>query len=300
MRVLVSGSTGLIGSRLVRQLSAAGDAVVRLVRGPSPAPGETIEWSPEEGRIDMARLEGFDAIVHLAGESIASGRWSESRKKKIRDSRLVGTRNLAERVAKLTRPPKVVVSASAIGIYGDRGEELLDESSASGSGFLAEVCRGWENTAQPFAAAGARLVLLRTGIVLDRAGGALAKMRLPFSLGLGGRLGSGRQYMSWISLEDIVGAIRHALVTPSLQGPVNGVAPAPVTNAEFTRVLGRVMRRPTLFPVPQAAARLLLGEMADALLLASQRVSPARLLAAGYNFRHPELAPALKAALSSR
>lgn len=298
MRVLISGSTGLIGQRLVDDLTRNGDTVVRLVRGASPVTGEKIQWSPATGDVDASRLEGFDAVIHLAGESIADGRWTEAKKKRIRDSRTIGTRHLSERLAKLAAPPKVFVSSSAIGYYGDRGETPVDETATPGSGFLPDVCRDWEDATQPAAARGIRVVLIRTGIVLDANGGALAKMKLPFSLGVGGRLGDGRQYMSWISLDDIVGAYRHAIATPSLSGPVNGVAPEAVTNSDFTRALGRALHRPTIFPVPQFAASLLLGEMADALLFASQRIVPTRLLSTGYRFLHPDLDSALKAALA--
>ena len=298
MRVLISGSTGLIGQRLVDDLTRNGDTVVRLVRGASPVTGEKIQWSPATGDVDASRLEGFDAVIHLAGESIADGRWTEAKKKRIRDSRTIGTRHMSERLAKLAAPPKVFVSSSAIGYYGDRGETPVDETATPGSGFLPDVCRDWEDATQPAAARGIRVVLIRTGIVLDANGGALAKMKLPFSLGVGGRLGDGRQYMSWISLDDIVGAYRHAIATPSLSGPVNGVAPEAVTNSDFTRALGRALHRPTIFPVPQFAASLLLGEMADALLFSSQRIVPTRLLSTGYRFLHPDLDSSLKAALA--
>lgn len=296
MRVLISGSTGLIGRKLTADLSAAGDTVVRLVRRASGS-DDAISWNPETGEVDSSHLEGFDAVVHLAGESIANGRWTPAKKRRIRDSRVVGTRHLAEVLAKLSRPPQVFVGASAIGIYGNRGDEVLDESSPPGSGFLADVCQEWEDAARPLSAADIRLALVRTGVVLDGKGGALAQMKLPFLLGLGGRLGDGRQYMSWISLEDIVGAFRHAMTNREVTGPINGVAPAPVTNAEFTRALGKALHRPTLFPVPRIGARILLGEMSDALLFASQRVSPTRLLATGYRFRHADLASALSEAL---
>jgi uncharacterized protein (TIGR01777 family) len=235
-----------------------------------------------------------EAVVHLSGESIAAGRWTAARKASIRDSRIRGTSLLAGVLAKLAQPPKVLVSASAIGYYGDRSEELLREDSAPGSDFLAGVCRQWEASTEAASRAGIRTVHLRTGIVLARNGGALAKMVLPFKLGVGGRIGSGRQYMSWIHLEDEVNAILHCLNTADLRGAVNAVAPAAVTNAEFTKVLGRVLRRPTLFPLPALAARIMLGEMADALLLSSQRVEPARLAATGFRFRYSDLEAALR------
>lgn len=299
MRILISGSTGLIGRRLVEELQREGHAVVRLVRRSSPAPEDKVVWSPETGRIESGSLDGLDAVIHLAGEGIASGRWTSERKKRIRDSRVVGTRHLAEALAKLPSPPRVLVSSSAIGYYGDRGDVLLDESQPPGADFLAEVCQAWEAAAQPAALAGIRVAQLRTGLVLDGKGGALARIKIPFLLGVGGRLGDGRQYMSWISLDDVVGAFLHILKTPSLSGPVNGVAPSPVTNAEFTASLGRSLHRPTIFPLPKFAGRLLMGEMAEALLFSSQRVTPQRLLASGYRFRHPDLDSALRAAFVS-
>jgi uncharacterized protein (TIGR01777 family) len=244
--------------------------------------------------VDTGGLEDMDAVVHLAGENIASGRWTAERKRRIRDSRVRGTRLLADSLARLKEPPKVLVCASAIGYYGNRPEETVNEDSSSGSGFLPEVCREWEKATKPAEESGIRVVGTRFGIVLSPSGGALAKMLLPFRLGAGGKIGSGQQYMSWISLDDAIGAIDHALVTESLAGAVNVVAPRPVTNSEFTKTLGQVLRRPTLFPMPAIAARLLLGEMAEELLLASIRVEPARLLATGYKFRHPDLEGALR------
>jgi len=294
MNTLVTGSSGLVGSGLVPSLSADGHRVLRLVRS-APGPGESsAQWDPDRGRLDPACLEGLDAVVHLAGENIASGRWSARKKARIRDSRAGGTRLLCEALSRLSRPPRVLVCASAIGYYGDRGEEILREDSPPGKGFLAEVCQAWESAAEPAARKGIRVVHLRFGAVLSPAGGALAKMLPPFRLGVGGRLGDGRQYLSWVSIDDAVGAIRHALATDSLRGPVNGVAPEPITNQEFTRTLGKVLSRPTLFPMPAFAARLAFGEMADALLLSSSRVEPARLVASAYRFRHPALEPALR------
>ena len=293
MRILVSGATGLIGSALVRHLTAGGDEVTRLTRA-QPRPGEAaIRWDPAAGTLEPADLEGFDAVIHLAGESIAGGRWTAAKKARIRESRVRGTGLLAECLARSTRPPRVLLSASAIGYYGNRGDEDIDEQSPPGSGFLPEVCRDWEAAAQPAEAAGIRLVYLRTGLVLSPAGGALAKMLPPFRLGLGGRIGSGWQYVSWITLHDEVEAIRHAIVTDSLAGPVNLVAPGPVTNRELTRALGRVLRRPALLPAPAFALRIMLGEMAEALLLSGARVLPRRLLDTGFTFRDPELEGAL-------
>jgi hypothetical protein len=266
--------------------------VIRVVRRP-PAPGEVF-WDPTRGRIDVAGLEGVDAVVHLAGESIAAGRWTAERKRRIRASRVDGTRLLAGALGQLTRKPAVLVSASAIGIYGDRNDEELDEGSAPGSGFLADVGRDWEAATETAAAAGIRVVLARMGIVLAREGGALGKMLPPFRLGLGGPLGRGSQWMSWITREDAVAAILATLERPGLAGPVNTVAPAPVTNAEFTRLLAAAVSRPALFPVPALALELLFGEMAREALLASQRVVPRKLLAAGFRFADPVLGPALR------
>jgi hypothetical protein len=294
MNVAVTGSSGLIGSALVSSLAAAGHRVFRLVRGVVPG-ADCIRWDPTGAGVrDMALLEGMDAAVHLAGESIAGGRWTERRKAEIRRSRVDGTARLVEALAKLARRPKVLAVASAIGYYGDRGGETLTEESPGGGDFLAQVCREWEAAAAPGAQAGMRVVNLRFGIVLSLAGGALPKMLLPFKFGAGGKVGTGAQYWSWIALDDVVGAIEHALAAEALVGPVNVVAPAAVTNAEFTRVLGRVLRRPTIAPLPALAARLLLGEMADALLLASARVVPRRLQETGYPFRLPELEGALR------
>ncbi len=292
MRILVTGSSGLIGSSLVPFLTTGGHGVTRLVRSQKSG-DEPVLWDPEAGTLDVARLEGLDAVVHLAGENIAE-RWTAEKKSKIRDSRVNGTRLLAESLARLGEPPKVFVCASAIGYYGDRGDEILREESPSGSGFLAEVCRQWEAAAQPAAEKGIRVANLRIGVVLSLAGGALAKMLPPFRMGAGGTIGSGRQYMSWIALDDVIGAIYHALTHETLRGSVNAVAPNPVTNREFTQTLGRVLSRPTLLPMPAFAARLAFGEMADELLLASTRVEPARLLATGFVFGYPELEGALR------
>jgi len=293
VRILVTGASGLIGSALVSYLTAGGHAVTRLIRAqPRPGQGE-VHWDPETGKLDPMVLQGVDAAVHLAGESIAQ-RWTPERKAKILKSRARGTRLLSESFARLTQPPCVFLCASAIGYYGDRGEEVLTEDSPSGVGFLAEVCRGWEAACAAAVQKGIRVVNLRMGIVLSAAGGVLPRMLLPFRMGLGGRIGSGRQYMSWIALDELVGVIIHALTCDILAGPVNAVAPHPVTNLEFTRTLGRVLRRPTVLPVPAFAARLALGEMADSLLLASARVEPARLAASGYAFRYPELEGALR------
>ena len=294
MKVLVSGSSGLVGSALVPFLTGGGHQVVRLVRSePGPEASEVC-WDPETGSIDRAGLKGVDAAVHLAGESIAAGRWTAARSARILESRVKGTRLLAETLAELEQPPKALVSASAVGYYGDRGEETLREESGSGSAFLSEVCRQWEAATEPAAAAGIRVVNLRFGVILASAGGALPRLLTPFRLGGGGTLGSGKQFMSWVALDDVVGSILHALTTEALRGPVNAVGPQAVTNREFTKALGRALGRPTLFPMPACAARLAFGEMADELLLASQRVEPAKLLASGYQFRFPDLEGALR------
>jgi uncharacterized protein (TIGR01777 family) len=293
MKILVSGSSGLVGSALLPALAAAGDEVVRLVRRKSENERE-IGWDPARGVSEPERLEGFDGVVHLAGEGIAAGRWTAERQKRIRESRVVGTRVLCEALARTRHRPAVLVAASAVGAYGDRGNELLSESSPRGAGFLAEVCRDWEAATAPAADVGVRVVSLRTGIVLAKHGGALAKMLLPFRLGLGGPIGNGNQFMSWIALDDHVAAIRYALVAGALSGPVNAVAPNPVQNREFTRVLARVLRRPAIFPLPAFAARILLGKMADELLLSGQRVVPERLSSAGFIFAHPQLEGALR------
>ena len=298
MRILVSGASGLVGSALVAQLVADGHVVVPLVREALTSAREAVLWQPAEGTIDASALEGFDAVVHLAGENIAARRWTTAQKQRIRESRVGGTRLLADALARTRHPPKVLVGASAIGYYGDRGAELLPEESGPGNGFLPAVCVAWEAAAAPVETAGIRLVSARFGVILSPEGGALAKMLGPFRLGCGGRIGNGRQYWSWIALRDAVGAIRHALATESLQGPVNVVAPQPVTNREFTRILTRVLGRPAFIPLPAFAARLALGEMADALLLASSRVEPARLTATGFAFEHPELEGALRALLA--
>lgn len=298
MKVIITGATGLIGSALVRSLLADGHTITRLVRGGrkgAPSPGVSdVTWDPERGEVDASALEGHDAAVHLAGEPVAEGRWTDEKKQRIRESRARGTRLVAERLARLAQKPAVLVSASATGYYGDRGAELLTEESASGSDFLSEVCREWEASARPAAEAGIRVVHPRIGVVFDAAGGALPKMLTPFKLGVGGRLGDGRQYMSWITLPDVVGVIRRLMTDEQLSGPVNAVAPQPVTNEEFTKTLGRVLGRPTLFAVPKFAARLAFGEVADALLLSSQRVEPARLKAAGFKYADPELEGALR------
>jgi uncharacterized protein (TIGR01777 family) len=297
-RVAVTGSFGLVGSQLTAFLTSGGHHVSRMVRrAPSPDSGEVF-WNPERGETDTAALEGVDAVVHLAGENIASGRWTKARKESIARSRIDGTRLLSEALSKLSKPPRVLLAASAIGYYGDRGNEILTEDSpAKGHAFITDVCREWEAATKPAEEAGIRVVHLRLGVVLSRSGGALAKMITPFSLGLGGVLSHGRQYMSWISLEDVIGAIQHAMFTEELRGPVNLVAPHPVTNRTFTKTLGRVLRRPTLFPVPAVAVKALFGQMGEELLLNGARVVPKKLLDNGFEFLYPDLEDALRAEL---
>jgi len=291
-RIAITGANGLVGTQLAAFLETGGHEVHRILRRASGTAGEIL-WNPNAHAIDTNALEGIDAIVHLAGENIAGGRWSEANKQRILESRTEGTRFLCESLAALARPPRVLVCASAIGFYGDRGEAVLDETSAAGEGFLADVCRQWEAATAPARHAGIRVVNLRIGVVMTPLGGALAQMLTPFRLGAGGTLGSGRQFMSWISLDDLLAAVLHCIATTSLEGAVNATAPAPATNAELTRTLAEVLHRPALLPVPAFALRALLGEMADALLLASTRVLPRRLLESGFVFRDPELRGAL-------
>jgi uncharacterized protein (TIGR01777 family) len=291
MRVLVSGGRGLIGSALLAGLRARGDETCVLTRRATGS-GE-VGWDPAAGRLDARSLEGFDAVVHLAGEPIAA-RWTPQRKALIRESRVAGTRLLALRLADLERPPGVLVSASAIGFYGDRGDELLDEASPPGRGFLPQLCREWEAAAAPAAARGIRVVHPRMGIVLTTRGGALARLLPAFRLGLGGPLGDGRAWWSWVTLDDAIAVLERMLTGKELAGPVNVVAPGAVTNRVFSRVLGHVLRRPAVLPVPALALRALLGEMAQGALLASAHVTPARLQAAGHAFRFPGLEDALR------
>jgi uncharacterized protein (TIGR01777 family) len=262
----------------------------------TPKPGE-FRWGLEAREIDDTALAGADAVVHLAGESIAAGRWNSARKRRILESRVRGTSALCAALARTPRPPPVLITASAIGFYGDRGDELLDEASPAGRGFLADLCREWEAASAPAETLGVRVVKLRIGIVLSRHGGALPRMLLPFRLGLGGVVGSGRQYWSWVTLTDLIGIVMHALETPGLRGPVNAVSPQPATNAEFTRELGKVLHRPTLLPLPAFMARVVLGEMADELLLSSSRVIPHALQSSGYRHRYAELGEGLRHAL---
>lgn len=301
LKVLISGASGMVGQALCRSLEADGHRVLRLVRNQSQlSDADAVLWSPADQTVDVPTLEGhgpIDAVVHLAGEGIAAARWSAAQKTRIRESRVVGTGVLAKAIAGLPKPPSVLVSASAIGFYGDRGEEWVEESDEAGEMFLSDLCRDWESATGPAREAGIRVVNHRIGVVLSAEGGALKKMLLPFKLGLGGRVGSGKQYWSWITLQDLVASIRHVIDDNSISGPVNAVAPTPATNLEFTRSLGRVIRRPTLFPMPAFAARLVLGEMADELLLASARVRAGVLEQSGFRWTHPELEEALRTVL---
>lgn len=298
MRILVTGASGLIGSALCRSAEMRGDEIIRASRKAATGKGN-VRWDPESGFDDAAHelLEGLDAVVHLAGESVSGLRWSEEKKKAIRDSRVKGTRSVVNAIAKLKRKPAVFVSASAIGYYGDRGDEELTEASPPGDTFLAEVCVEWETQSRRAEDLGVRTVLLRNGIVLSKDGGALATMLLPFKLGLGGVIGSGRQWMSWISLADVVSIMEFVIASEAIRGAVNVVSPNPVRNEEFTKILGEVLYRPTFLPVPEFAVHMLLGEMGDALLLDSTRVIPKRLLDAGYEFKFPDLKAALENAL---
>ncbi len=294
----MSGATGLIGGALAQRLARDVHEVVPLVRRPPVSSERAIAWDPARGTIDRKALEGCDAVVHLAGENVL-GRWTAAKKQRIRDSRVAGTRIVSEAIAGLARPPRVLLAASAVGYYGDRGAAELTEQSPRGDDFLADVARDWEAATGPAARAGVRVANLRFGIVLATAGGVLAKMLPAFRLGLGGPIGSGSQYFSWIALEDLLGAILHVLATESLSGPINITAPHPVTQLEFVQTLGRVLRRPAVLPVPPIALRLAFGREAAAMMASGQRVLPARLLASGYRFRFGELEPALRALLAA-
>ena len=293
-KILVSGSSGLIGAVLIPSLKSSGYEITCLVRGTASS-RDQIQWDPAQPLVPES-VSGFDAVVHLAGESIV-GRWTEGKKRRIRESRVKGTLRLAEALAQAPQRPRVLISASAIGYYGDRGEGTLREDSASGSGFLPEVCREWEDATELATKAGIRTVQMRFGLVLSRFGGALQKMLPPFRLGVGGNMGNGRQWWSWIDIDDLVGAVQHVIKTETLRGPVNVVGPNPVMNAEFTKTLTSVLSRPAILPMPAFAARLVFGQMGDELLLASQRVEPAKLLASGYVFQKPDLRLALSAIL---
>lgn len=298
MDVVISGASGLIGSALTASLQADGHRVRPLVRGGVTGGGK-IGWDPETGRIDAPALEAVDAVVNLAGEGIGERKWTDEQKRRIRDSRVRGTATLAAAIAGREQKPRVFISGSAVGYYGNRGDELLTEQSAPGDDFLAELCRSWEAETQPAADAGVRTIVIRTGIVLAKQGGALAPLLLPFKLGLGGKQGSGKQWMSWIALADEVAAIRAAIDNEELRGPLNLVAPYAVTNEEFARTLGRVLHRPTVLPTPMLPLKIRFGaELVDTLLLSGQHVTPAALEAAGFAFRFPELTGALESVLA--
>lgn len=299
-RILVSGASGPIGTALLPTLSANGAHITRLIRAESPRPAhdeQSICWDPANPFVDDV-LSGFDAVIHLAGESIV-GRWTETKKKNIRDSRVMGTQHLAHAMAQAKDKPQMFICSSAIGYYGNRGDEVLTEHSTPGSGFLPEVCQEWEAATRPAADAGIPTVLIRTGIVLSPKGGALGKMLPPFKMGVGGRIGDGQQWMSWIDVQDMVGAIHHILKSDLLNGPVNMVAPKPVTNAEFTQTLAGVLSRPAIFPVPAFAVKALFGEMGETVLLGSQRVEPTQLVSSGYPFRFRTLRASLENTLKS-
>jgi len=296
----MTGASGLVGTALAAELRAAGDTVNRFVRASADAAAgaSDVPWNPETGDMNLAAAEGTDAVVNLAGASIGGGRWTPKRKALLRSSRVDLTERLVAGLGRLKSPPKIFISASAIGYYGDRGDEVLREESAAGAGFLAEVCREWEEAAAPAVQAGIRTAHLRTGIVLSPKGGALGAMLVPFRLGLGGRTGDGRQWMSWIDVQDMVGGILHILKNEEMRGPVNMVAPAPVTNAEFAKTLASVLRRPAIFPMPAFVAKLAFGEMGEELLLGSQKVEPGKLISSGYLFRYRELRASLEGLLA--
>jgi uncharacterized protein (TIGR01777 family) len=292
-QILVTGASGLVGSALFPLLETSGHRVIKLVRTSTSTSLAAATWNPNAGQINLSRAGNLDAVVHLAGETIAQ-RWTPGAMRRIRDSRVEGTRLLSEALATMPTPPRVLVCASATGFYGDRGEEWLDEKSGAGRGFLADVCQEWERAADPVRERGIRVVHLRIGIVLTPKGGALARMLPPFRFGLGGPIADGRAYWSWIALDDLLEVIQRALADAALQGPVNVVSPNPVTNAEFTRILGRVLKRPAILPVPRFAVELFFGEMGREAILSSFRVKPSKLMEAGFHFRFPELGPALR------
>lgn len=292
MKIAITGARGLIGRSTTKVLTDAGHSIICLVRQETNDPNE-IFWDPKKGIIAAEKLEGVDAVIHLAGENVASGRWTEEKKQEIRESRVRGTKLISETIANLNNKPKIFLVASAIGFYGERGEETLTEQSNVGTGFLAAVCQEWEASCHSAVSSGIRVVNLRLGVVLAKEGGALAKMLPPFLIGAGGPIGSGKQYMSWIAIDDVAQIILYALGTDSLKGPVNAVSPEPVTNAYFSTALGKVLHRPAFMPLPDFAARLMFGQMADELLLASAKVVPQKLETSGYKFFYPEIEAAL-------
>lgn len=301
MKIMIAGASGLIGTELVPFLKSKGHTVQKLVRKNPPFAQDETYWNPSLKQLDSKDLEGVDAVINLAGENIADGRWSEAKKNKILESRVSSARLISQTLASMDNPPKILVNASATGFYGDRGDEELNETSASGTNsFIAKVCRDWESATLPAAQKGIRVVLLRIGVVLSAKGGALAKMITPFKIGLGGVIGSGNQYISWIAIDDLIEAIEYVLTHNDVSGPVNTVAPNSVSNKEFTKTLGEVLNRPTLLPLPAFAARLAFGEMADELLLASSKVIPRTLKTSGFNFNFPSLESALKHILGYR
>jgi uncharacterized protein len=293
LRILVSGATGFIGSALVPVLQEAGHTLVALTHSSKHLGLPQITWQPNQGILDKIAVENFDAVIHLAGENLV-GRWNPEKKQRIWDSRVRSTRLLCDTLASLTTPPRALVCASAIGYYGNRGDELLTEASPPGGGFLADLCQAWEAATEPVKARAVRVVNLRFGVILSLHGGALAPMLRLFRLGLGGHAGTGRQFLAWITLADVIGVVRHALFTDSLYGPANATSPQPVRNCDFARLLGKFLHRPSFFAAPEFALRLLLGEMADETILVSQRAIPKRLQDTGYVFQHPELEDALR------
>jgi hypothetical protein len=299
MKIIISGASGLVGSALTNAFRAEGHSLLHLARPGRRLSTHEIRWDPPSAQVDVPALEAADAVVHLSGAKISEGRWTPERKRVLRSSRIDSTRLLVDSLAQLRQKPHVFVSASAVGYYGNRGDQILTESSEPGGDFLSLLARDWEAEASRAAQAGIRAVILRFGVILSNHGGALPQMIRPFRFGVGGRLGSGRQWLSWIALEDVLGIIRSAIADAHIQGPVNVVAPDPVRNADFARIVGRTLHRPALFPAPKFMLRLALGEMADTLLLASQRVLPDQLLKANYTFQFRELETALKTLLKS-
>ena len=294
MKIAITGTTGLVGSELVPFLQAGGHEVLKMVRNKAQSSPTQVYWNPDTGEIEANKLEGIDAMVHLAGDNVADGNWTPAKKQRIKESRTKGTKLIADTLANLQNPPKTFVSASAIGYYGERGSQTLDETASAGEGFLTDVCKEWEAACKPAKDKGIRTVNMRVGIVLSPKGSALGKMLPIFQLGGGGILGNGKQYMSWIAIDDLIGALYHAINTPSLSGPVNATAPSPATNSEFTKVLGKVLWRPTIAPVPGFGVKMLFGEMGETLLLGSTRVLPKALIDSGYQFLFPDLEGALR------